>query len=69
MDKPPRPGDLLLDRYLKGADEETRERAREAFLEFASALERIGEAILRNRTDSRESHPCGTIPPTPAPDP
>ena len=26
----PRPGDLLLDRYLKGADEETHERAREA---------------------------------------
>ncbi len=63
-----RPGDLLLDRYFKDADEATRERAREAFLEFAHALERIGEAVLRERADSHESDSCGTIPSTPTVD-
>jgi len=57
-----RPGDLLLDRYLKGADEETRERAREAFREFARALEQLGEEVAGQLADSREHGPCGRIP-------
>lgn len=40
-----RPGDLLLDHYLPGADQETRERAREAFRTHALLLIRIGERI------------------------
>ena len=40
-----RPGDLILDRYLSDADEETRERAREALRRFAMLLVRIGERI------------------------
>ena len=44
---PPRqPGDGLLDRYLPDADEETRERAREAFREYALLLLRIGERLV-----------------------
>lgn len=58
----PRPGDLLLNRYFKNADEETRERAREAFAEFARVLEELGEELAAGITDSRESDPCGRIP-------
>lgn len=66
MSKPPRrPGDLLLDRYFKNADHETRERAREAFREFARVLEELGEVILAREADSPESQTCDRIPPTP----
>jgi len=44
-----RPGDLLLDRYFKDADEKTREEAREAFREFARALEELGEEVLERQ--------------------
>ena len=50
-----RPGDLLLDRYFPDDDIETRERAREAFREFAGILEAFGEAIWLAASDSRES--------------
>lgn len=63
MKPPRRPGDLLLDRYLKGADTKTRERAREAFREFARALEELGEEVAsQGTTDSREEDACGRIP-------
>ena len=66
MSKPPRrPGDLLLDRYFKDADHETRELAREAFREFARVLEELGEVILAREADSHESQACGRIRPTP----
>ena len=45
FDRPHRPGDVLLDHYFPDADEETRERAREAFRDFAHFLLRIGERI------------------------
>lgn len=53
-----RPGDLLLDRYFRGAGEETRERAREAFAEFARILEEIGEEVLE-RQGAESSIPVG----------
>lgn len=62
-----RPGDLLLDRYFPNADQETRERARKAFLEYARVLEKLGESILARERDSRDSEECGRIPPTPPP--
>jgi hypothetical protein len=40
-----RPGDLILDRYLPDADEETRERARDALRQWALMLIRIGERV------------------------
>ncbi len=44
--KPPRrPGDGLLDKYLPDADEETRERARDAFRRYALLLVRLGTKI------------------------
>jgi len=50
-----RPGDVFLDRYFKDADEETRERAREAFREFARVLEGLGQAVARMEArDSRD---------------
>lgn len=58
----PRPGDLLLDRYCKGADREVRERAREAFKNFACALAALGEAQSTVIPDSPESESCGRIP-------
>lgn len=65
MNEPRRPGDFILDRYLPNADAATRERAREAFLEFARLLEAIGEDIIaQQEADSRESEACGKIPPT-----
>ena len=49
-------GDGLLDRYVPDADPETRERAREAFREFAGLLEALGEAVAQGpATDSHES--------------
>lgn len=57
-----RPGDLLLDRYLPGADEETRERAREAFRSHALLLIRIGERIEAERQVARDSpNPVGRL--------
>jgi hypothetical protein len=40
-----KPGDLILDRYLAGADDETRERARVALREWALILISIGERL------------------------
>jgi len=40
-----RAGDVLLERYFPDADEETRERAREAFRDFAFFLLRMGERL------------------------
>lgn len=57
-----RPGDHLLDRYLPDADEKTRERAREAFREYARVLEDFGRRIGARKRDSRESKSCDTIP-------
>ena len=50
-----RPGDGLLDRYLPDADEETRERARETFREFAFFLLRVGERIQAEQPCKAES--------------
>jgi hypothetical protein len=49
MEKPSerQPGDLILDRILPDADEETRERAREALAKYALALYRLGDRIER----------------------
>ena len=44
-EQPRRPGDLLLARYFPNADEETRERAREAFREWALLILRIGRSV------------------------
>jgi len=60
--RPRRPGDLLLDRYFKDADEKTREEAREAFREFARVLEELGEEVLAQRQE-------GSIPIEPSSDP
>lgn len=57
-----RPGDLLLDRHFKDADEQTRERAREAFGDYARVLEEAGGRIMARQADSRESDACGRIP-------
>lgn len=58
--KSERPGDLLLDRYLPGADEETRERAREAFRAHALLLIRIGERIEGEQQAAGDSpNPAG----------
>ena len=59
-----RPGDVLLDRYLPDADEETRERARDAFRDFAFFLLRIGERLdqeARDAASSTRSDPGATI--------
>lgn len=50
-----RPGDFLLNRYFPGADEATRERAREAFRAFALLLLRIGERIAIDEALSPDS--------------
>ena len=50
-----RAGDVLLDRYFPNADEETRERAREAFRDFAHFLLRIGERLEREAQDAAGS--------------
>ena len=50
-----RAGDVLLDRYFRDADEETRERAREAFRDFAHFLLRIGERLEREAQDAAGS--------------
>lgn len=66
--KPSRAGDLILDRYLPDADEETRERAREALRAWALVLIRIGERIAEEQSpgvDSPELDRRRTIPPTP----
>ena len=47
-----RPGDLLLDRYFPDADEETRERAREAFRRYALLLYRLGTKIEEQQRHS-----------------
>jgi hypothetical protein len=52
MDRPSKrqPGDLILDRILPDADEETRERTREALARYALALYRLGDRIERARS-------------------
>ena len=64
MDQPrtPKPGDLLLDRYFSDADDETRERAREAFRAHAVLLVRLGERLLNSPgSDSPERDGRRTI--------
>jgi hypothetical protein len=58
------PGDVLLDRYFPDADDATRERAREAFRDFAFFLLRMGERLEqegRDAPDSTTSLPGATI--------
>lgn len=50
-----RPGDLILDRYLPDADEETRERAREVLRTHALHLIRIGERIEAEMAQAEDS--------------
>lgn len=45
LELPRRAGDLLLNTYFPGADDETRERARVAFCEWARVLEDLGARI------------------------
>jgi len=49
MEDKRRPGDLILERYLPDADDETRARARENLRIFAKALLRI--AIRQTREE------------------
>ena len=63
-----RPGDLLLDHYLPGADEETRERARDAFRAHTALLVRIGERIEAEREAARDSPNSAGRLTIPAPD-
>ena len=48
--KPRRPGDLILDRYLKDASEEEREEARDNLRRFAGVLIGIGERVLAEQS-------------------
>jgi len=50
-----RPGDLILDRYLPEADEETRERAREVLRAHALLLIGIGERIEAEMAQAGDS--------------
>jgi hypothetical protein len=51
-----RPGDILLDRYLRGADEATREAAREDWKAFVRALLRVATRLaLAEEERSRDS--------------
>lgn len=50
-----RPGDFLLDKYFPDADEVTRERAREAFRDFAQFLFRMGERLSEDERPERDS--------------
>jgi len=56
MPKPRQPGDLILDRYLPDADDETRERAREVLRRYTLLLIRIGRDMRADlgTTDSSE---------------
>jgi hypothetical protein len=57
-----RPGDLLLDHYLPDADEETRERAREAFRVHALLLIRIGErSEVEQQAAGDSPNPAGRL--------
>ena len=63
MDDPIRPpgyraGDDLLDRYLPDADKEARERARDAFREWAFLILRIGERLDREEQEKKKSEKC-----------
>jgi len=63
-----KPGDVLLDRFFASADDETRERAREAFREYAVHLVRVGDRVLREEdqvADSTELDRRPKIHPTP----
>jgi len=60
-DRPRRPGDGLLDKYLPDADQATREAAREAFRKYALLLVRLGTKIeedmrRRQQADSTDTH-------------
>ena len=59
-----RAGDLLLERYLPGADEDTRERARETFRQFGLHLARVGARIRRDldSTDLEGRHTISEAP-------
>lgn len=65
----PRPGDRLLDRYFPDADQETRERARDAFREYGVVLLRLGERIIHAQelaaNDSRDQAKGAIIPKSP----
>jgi len=50
-----KPGDALLDRYFPDADEATRERAREAFRDFAFFLLRMGERLAQDEQPAAHS--------------
>lgn len=50
-----KPGDLFLDRYLPGADEATREEAREALRQYTLHLIAVGDRILRRRQAALDS--------------
>lgn len=49
-------GDRIIDRYAPGATPEQREQGREALLNYAWVLLRIGERLYAERQDSPESH-------------
>ncbi|HUZ12291.1 MAG TPA: hypothetical protein VMU93_05530 [Caulobacteraceae bacterium] len=59
QEREPRAGDALVDRYFPDADDETRERAREAFRDFALFIFRMGERIVNER-DAEASSPNPT---------
>jgi hypothetical protein len=46
---PRRPGDYILDRYLKNASPEALEEAREQLRKYARLLTRIGKRIAEER--------------------
>jgi len=47
-----RPGDLIIDRYLKDASEEEREEAQDQLRKFALLLIEIGERITEEQKGS-----------------
>ena len=65
MTPPPnrKPGDALLDRYVPTADNEARERARDAFRAMALFIYRVGERLEREQQEAASSpkSPDGAI--------
>ena len=63
--KNPQPGDHLLNKYFPDADNETRERAREAFRKYALILLRLGTKIeqemLREQGNDSQNRDNGVI--------
>ena len=58
-DRPRRPGDGLLDKYLPDADEVAREAARDAFRKYALLLVRLGTRIYEDMRRTQQADSTG----------